>query len=288
MSWLAEVEQKVNLAGSTDIRFSKLATLLRPKRSWIRFSLRSMLVLTTTFGIWLGLHVRSARLQKLSLNAVQDYGGQVRYDYQYPTGHYGRDDVDNRATSPVPTWLLDSLGVDFFHDVVEVDVHRDYGNGRRNPNTDDGLLHRLHGFPELRRLELVHCGITDDGLRRLPVFASLETLDLSYSSVTDDAMPYLGRLKSLKWLDLAHTRVNGRGFHKLARLEHLEVLNLTLTPIRDEALSKIGVMEGLEHVSVFRCRHLTREGVANFRQKVPNCYLYGSYTLKKFWKTETP
>ena len=247
-----------------------------------------MFVVISMLAVWLGLHLHSARLQEQSVDAVQESGGEVRYDYQYPEGRYGRDDVDYLATSPVPQWLLDWLGVDFCHDVVEVDVHRNYGNGRENRNADDVLLGRLHGFPELRRLELVHCGITDEGLRRLPILASLETLDLSYSSVTDDGMPYLGRLKSLKSLELGHTRVNGRGFHRLSRLEHLQVLNLTLTPIRDEALSKIGLMEGLEYVSVFRCRHLTREGVASFQRKVPNCYLFGLYTLKKFWKTETP
>jgi len=266
-----------------DISFSKSKTFLRPKRSWFRFSLRTMFIVITMLAVWLGLHIHSARLQKQSVVATHEYGGSVRYDYQYPKGSYGRNDIDYTATSPVPRWLLDLVGVDFFHDVVEVDVRRPYGYSRQNLNADDGLLSRLRGFPELRRLELIHCGITDEGLRRLPVIASLETLDLSYSSVTDDGMPYIGRLKSLKSLNLGHTRVNGRGFHRLARLEHLEVLNLTLTPIRDEALSSTKGIEGLRYVSVFGCRHLTPEGVAAFQQEAPKCELFGLYSLKKFW-----
>ena len=244
-----------------------------------------MFIVMALLAVWLGQHVHSTRLQKQSVAAIHEYGGSVRYDYQYPKGSYGRDDVDYSAASPVPQWLLDLVGVDFFHDVVEVDVRRNYGYSRQNPDADDGLLRRLRGFPELRRLELSHCGITDNGLRHLPDLPLLETLELSYAPVTDDGMPYVGKLKSLKRLDLAHTRVGGRGFHRLARLEQLEFLNLTYSPVRDQALSSIKGIQGLRGVSVYGCRYLTPGGVAAFQQAAPNCRLVGLNRVKsRFWR----
>jgi hypothetical protein len=156
--------------------------------------------------------------------------------------------------------------------------------GERNPDADNDLLRQLSGFPDLRRLELTHCGITDEGLQHLPTFAHLEALELSYSSVADDGLPYIGRLNSLTSLNLGHTRVTGRGFHRLAELERLEVLILTLTPIRDKALSSVEPLQRLRYVHVHGCRHLTRGSVAAFRQALPACELRGTASLERLWK----
>jgi hypothetical protein len=242
-----------------------------------------MLIAVTLLAVWLGAHIHSTSLQKQSAAVIHDCGGSVRYDFQYPKGRYGPNDFSYSATSPVPKWLQDSVGVDFFHDVVAVKVSRKYDYGRQNPDADDGLFRCLHGFPDLRRLELTHCGITDKGLRRLPAFASLESLELSYSSVTDDGMPHVAGLKSLRWLDLAHTRVSGRGFHRLSRLEQLETLNLSYTPVRDEAIRSVEGIRTLRFVSVFGCRYLTRGGVAAFQEAAPNCRLAGLYQVRRFW-----
>jgi len=143
------------------ISLSKIRAFLRPKRSWIRFRLQTMLIVVTLLAVWLGAHIHSANTQRQSVAVILDCGGSVQYDFQYPTGSYGYDDFSYSATSPVPQRLHEFVGVDFFHDVVAVKVGREYGYGRQNPDADDGLLRCLHGFPDLRRLELPHCGITD-------------------------------------------------------------------------------------------------------------------------------
>lgn len=254
------------------------------RRRWYQFSLRTLFVVITLLAVWLGIHTHSARLQKRSVAAVHEYGGRVRYDFQYPQGTYGRDDLDYSATSRVPQWMLDSVGIDFFHDVVEVTIDREYDYGRQNPSADDGLIRSLYGLPELRRLGLSHCGVSDEGLRGLSRFSSLEDLDLSYSSITDDALSRIGSLTSLKWLDLGHTRINGRGFHRLSRLDELEVLILTLTPIRDEALNSVKDMEGLQYTSIHGCRHLTPGGVEAFRQAAPKCKIHGLGNLSRHFE----
>ncbi len=188
----------------------------------------------------------------------------------------------------MPRWLLYLLGVDFFHNVVEVGARRGYDYGRRNPDADNALLRRLRAFPKLRRLRLSHCGVTDEGLRHLAELTSLEWLDLSYSSVTDDGMPHIGKLKSLKRLDLAHTRVGGRGFHRLKPLEHLEVVHLAWAPVGDKGLNTLTAIPGLNYISVHGCRRLTPDGVAAFQQALPKCELGGLYHLKSIWQRSVP
>jgi hypothetical protein len=92
----------------------------KPKRRWLQFSLRTFLVLLTVFGVWLGLHVRSARKQKESVAAIKRLGGWYYYDFQKfdPDTHK----VDLKATSWVPAWLLSHLGEDFFHNVEMVNM----------------------------------------------------------------------------------------------------------------------------------------------------------------------
>ena len=141
---------------------SKIVAFLKPKRRWFRFTLRTMIIVMVSLATWMGLHVNSTQLQKQSVAVIYECGGSVLYDYHYPKGSFGRDDANHQATSPVPEWLVDLVGVDFFHDVVAVRVNRRYGYSRENSDADDRLLRQLRGCPELRRLELIHCGITDN------------------------------------------------------------------------------------------------------------------------------
>jgi hypothetical protein len=86
---------------------SKIVAFLKPKRRWFRFTLPTMLIVMALLTAWMGPHVNSTQPQKQSATAIHEYGGSVRYDYQYPTGSFGPNDVDSSATSPVPQWLLD-------------------------------------------------------------------------------------------------------------------------------------------------------------------------------------
>ena len=50
-----------------------------PWRRFLRFSVRGMIVLVLVIGGWLGWIVRSARIQRDAVAAIQRTGGSVQY-----------------------------------------------------------------------------------------------------------------------------------------------------------------------------------------------------------------
>src|SRR5687768_2956799 len=117
----------------------------RSKRRWLQFSLRTFLVLLTVFGVWLGLHVRSARNQKESVEAIRRLGGWYYYDFQNYDPKTSK--VDLQAEPWAPKWLLAYLGDDFFHDVVMVNMNYNDDTGKRLDNNQltDEILPHLEG-----------------------------------------------------------------------------------------------------------------------------------------------
>jgi hypothetical protein len=58
----------------------------RPCRSYLRFSLRGLIVLVLGIGGWMGWMVHTARVQRNSVAAIQKIDGTVRYDWERKGG----------------------------------------------------------------------------------------------------------------------------------------------------------------------------------------------------------
>ena len=55
-------------------------------RSSLRFSVRGLVVLVLVIGGWLGWIVRSARIQREAVAAIEKAGGRVKYDWEWSGG----------------------------------------------------------------------------------------------------------------------------------------------------------------------------------------------------------
>src|SRR4051794_8859262 len=88
-----------------------------PWRRYLRLSLRSLLIVILVFGGWLGLMVHYAHVQREAVAAIERVGGEVWYDWQFKNGRF----ITN-GTPRVPKWLVDRIGIDYFGDVVHVDL----------------------------------------------------------------------------------------------------------------------------------------------------------------------
>jgi hypothetical protein len=103
----------------------------RPWRTFLRFSVRGMIVLVLVVGVSLGWLVRSARIQREAVAAIKKAGGSVYYHSEW------NDDDQSGSWAPTRTRV-----------------------------TDSGLRH-LEGLSNLRELEVRGTSVTDYGTEKL-------------------------------------------------------------------------------------------------------------------------
>jgi hypothetical protein len=87
----------------------------RSWRSYLRFSLRGIIVLVLLVGVWLGWFVRGARVQRDDVAAIRRAGGWVAYELEQKN-----PSVVTWASVPMPGWLVNVIGVDFFSHVTAI------------------------------------------------------------------------------------------------------------------------------------------------------------------------
>ena len=177
--------------------------IARPWWSHLRLGVRGLIVVVLLIGGCMGWIVRSGRIQREAVAAVQRAGGSVAYDYQRTVS----------GGKPGPRWLLDYIGIDYLDNVFSVSLsgkatdqlmwhvghlaHLELLSLDGSRVTDAGLVH-LQGLHELRRLWLSRTKITDEGLRHVSGLIKLRTLVLSNSPVTDRGLANVERLTRLK------------------------------------------------------------------------------------------
>jgi hypothetical protein len=120
---------------------------IRPKRRWLRLSLRGLILLVLVLGALLGWAVRRASVQRKAVATIVAAGGQVYYNWQWspgPTGQFAGRQVRPNATPGWPKWLVDAVGHEYFGHVAYVIF------GRKGPSDRD--LASVAALSELRAL----------------------------------------------------------------------------------------------------------------------------------------
>jgi hypothetical protein len=200
-------------------------------------------------------------MQERSVAAIHEYGGWVRYDFQFPSGKYIHTFFDRQARSAVPKWLLDRLGVDFFHDVVQVNLNYsdDSGTRKENHNPSDEALQYLVGVPKLRILLLSDTQASDSSMRHLAQLKRLERLYMwDAVNVGDAGVAHLSELRRLRYIHLTTSRITDKSLEVFAGMPILDGLCLQFNRISDQGLAHLSQMDKLE--SLWVCG---REGETN-------------------------
>jgi hypothetical protein len=204
---------------------------LRPRRFWPRFTLRVLLVFVTLIGIGLGYWTHRAREQRRIVKHIRETSGDVAYDWQpHLTPQHGT------VRSPVPAWLLDRLGEDFFHSVDRAYV----GN-----EVDLAQVGRL---THLRSLQIGKSDLTDSELghvirlRRLKeLIAHQDQLNPEYggtTKITDRSLILLAEMPRLEQVLLDGDRFTAAGLAALAQSRSLKLVGLNYC---DERMMKDAV-----------------------------------------------
>ncbi len=187
----------------------------RPRRRWLQFSLRTLLLLVVPLAAlcgWFASKMNAVRRERRAVAAIRAMGGHVTYDWKY-----------SHTEPPGPKWIRYLLGDDFFAGVARV------GYPRASP---DETLQHLDDLRGLRWLDLLATNVTDAGVERLAKHRELQTLVLRSTLITDEALPTLASMTELRLLYLDNTAVTTEAARTLKRLPNLEYLGLSGTHVR--------------------------------------------------------
>lgn len=258
-----------------------------PRRRWLRFSLRTLLVVTALLCIWLAVVSTRARKQARAIARMEQFRWGVGYDFQL--GESGN--WTGKTEPSAPAWLRKGVGEEYFRRVaiVNVDQPSDPSNDDlavladlrgvkqitlydRKRITDAGLAH-LSGMTDLRKLALNGTSVTGPGLRHIAQLRKLELLSLDNTPVTDEGLAHLRDLRSLKMLFMSDTKISDEGLRQLTHLSHLdslEDLQFSNTNVTDEGLKHLYTLTGLKRV-LLGGTNTTPAGVSALREALPNC-----------------
>jgi Leucine-rich repeat (LRR) protein len=180
------------------------------KRRWFQYSLRTFLLLITIFAIWFGWLTNNARNQREAVSWVRANSGVVWYDYE-----------NNKP--PGPTWLQQTIGIDFSANVVAVHIE----------TAQITNLTPLAELESLKRIAVIEAAVSD--LTPLANLKQLAILELPRTQVSD--LTHLAALESLEFLDLSYTPVSD--LSPLLRLKNLQYLKVRGTLVDQEQVAKL-------------------------------------------------
>jgi internalin A len=193
-------------------------------------------------GCWLGWIVRSARIQREAVAAIQDAGGTVHYNGEKRVPWDGPDEFTIYGATPMtPPWLIDLVGIDYFCHVIAVELYR--------PKlATNETLSRIACMTQLQEVHISGASLIYTKTRHSEGWTELDTLNLKHSQITDIGVEHLKRLTKLTKLDLSNTQISDVGLLHLKALTALTALDISDNEITDSALARLKPLSKLSHL----------------------------------------
>lgn len=218
------------------------------RRSYLRISLRTLLIAVSALCCWLALMVNGARRQARAVAEIKaQRSGRIFYDFQTQ---------NTEARSWVPRWITKRTGLDLFHSVAF--ARMDHLVGAQPWELDDlnargywdgakvvaDVRRHLAALPHLRRLELcVWPEVSEACLTAVGELCNLETLDCKYA--TDAGITHLPSQRRLKRLGVFDGRLTDQSLRVFGNLRRLEVLQATNNHFTDDGLGHLAQLNHL-------------------------------------------
>ncbi len=175
----------------------------------------------------LGSFALERQQQARSVASCKAVHALVMYDYH----RKAFDDFDMSAVPALPEWMIDTVGVDSFCDVVWVEFD--------SPLVDDAVLASLSAFDRVQVVHISNTSISDAGLQHLAALGDLEFLTLNSYALTDAALAHVGQLKSLRRLQIEYASITDEGLKHLYGLSNLETFELFNTQVTPEGIAAL-------------------------------------------------
>ncbi len=135
--------------------------------------------------------------------------------------------------------------------------------------TGEGL-DKLVGTGSLIQLDLLECGITDEGMLAIAACKKLQALFCNSAAVTREGFAAISGLKSLVTLTAYGTLVDDEAADSISRLTNLTSLDLSNTRMGDAGLQKLRALKKLTSLNLGGTQ-VTLEAAAAFQKANPQC-----------------
>jgi hypothetical protein len=211
------------------------------KRRWLRFGMRTLLVLVTLLCVWLGWLMHGVHKQRNAVAKLEKHGARFVY---FPV--FAMSPWNDILPPSVRRRLNASLPSNDWKRLISVWVE--------NVDFRDEDIDIFRDLPHLDRLRLPGTSLTDAGLSRLANLnaTNLTLLDLRQTKITDAGLAEVGKVKGLEWLFLADTGITDAGLEHVAKLADLEYLSLDDTQVTDAGIVHLRSLRKLDDLSLDR------------------------------------
>jgi internalin A len=212
--------------------------LLKPRRRWLRMSVRGLIILVLVIGAGLGWIVRRAHVQRDAVAEIKKAGGSVFYDWEWKNG------MPIQLGIPwTPRWLTDLVGIDYFGHVTAIWL-------ARSSTASDSAIAQVGRLTRLRYLSLHGPSVGDSALAHLTGLTDLSWLDFDGTQVSDAGLAHLKGLTNLSELGLFGTHVTNAGLFHLKGLTRLLTLDLIGTQVFDAGIEEL--RQALPSLAIYR------------------------------------
>lgn len=131
-------------------------------------------------------------------------------------------------------------------------------------------LDKLPCVESLTVLELLACGISDDGLKAISAFEKLRSLRITAGTASDKDFALLGSLKSLATLTVSTTAFGNKGAEAVAGLTGLTRLDASNTKLTNAGLEKLSSLKNLTEL-ILNGTEVSPKAAADFQKAMPQC-----------------
>lgn len=226
----------------------------QPRRHWLSFSLRALLVLMTILCMflgWIGPKWLEMKREEAAVKKTQAVGGQIIYDYQHEHAIYRRDHPEVFGSVPPdpygPQVLRDLFGEHILSRVVEVRFAKFDASGG-DPNQATAELPKLHHLKQVEFNRPV--ALTDDSIEQLKKIRSLRSIALGGNTITAGRVKRLSQESLLETIALSGTDATYHQIQQLKHFPHLKQIVLSSRQMSDRGFESLGSIATLESLSL--------------------------------------
>jgi len=224
----------------------------KPRRRWLRFSLRTMAVLLTVVCLflgWIGPKWIDAQREAAIVKKLTKTAALIQYDYQRVLNPGEPDPV------PKGPFLLRYLfGKHIFSRVTKVHFHND-----SKPNAASPFL------PQLKELRSVYFGsgekLTDATAQALAHCENLSRIGITSGVLSADQLAALSRVESIQHLSLKDESASDECLRQLRRFPNLKSLSISSKLTTDAGLDAIADVASLETLEIPYVPLVTDDGM---------------------------